>query len=177
MVLLDIGTASISGQKLPGNREGVKYIIPKLLLDPVTSAGSATNGGTYTSANLDTFGARYVEIDISATTQAASTQAGSPSAITLQMSDVTNASSFVAVTGFRGGSATATNIDFVIPIGKTTGANLYKLRVDMRARQRYLNVAITPTTTQSFYVNANAFDILQGPITPATAGVLALIEG
>lgn len=148
----------------------------KLLLDPVTSAGSATNAGTYTSANIDTIGCDYVEIDIAATTQSASTQAGSPSVLTLYGADVTNASSFVAITGFRGGSATATNIDFVVGIGKTTGANLYKMRVDTRVCPRYLNLEISPTTTQSFYINANGFRVEQGPITATKAGVIALLN-
>jgi hypothetical protein len=54
------------------------------------------------------------------------------------------------VVGFRGGSATATNVDFVVGIGKTTGVNAYKFNVDARARKRYLNVVISPTTTQTF---------------------------
>lgn len=148
----------------------------KLLLDPVTSAGSATNAGTYTSANIDTIGCDYVEIDIAATTQSASTQAGSPTVLTLYSSDTTTVSNFVAVTGFRGGSATATNIDFVVGVGKTSGANLYKFRVDTRVTQRYLNVEISPTTTQSFYVNANGFRVEQGPITATKAGVIALLN-
>jgi hypothetical protein len=50
----------------------------KLLLDSVTGSGSAANGGTFISANIDTLDVEYVTIDISATTQSASTQAGSP---------------------------------------------------------------------------------------------------
>ena len=56
----------------------------KLLLDSVTGSGSATNAGTFTSANIDTLGVDYVTIDISATTQSASTQAGSPSVLKIR---------------------------------------------------------------------------------------------
>lgn len=148
----------------------------KLLLDPVTSVGSATNAGTFTSSNIDLLGVDYCEIDIAATTQSASTQAGSPSVLKIQESDTTVVTSFADVVNFRGGSATATNVDFVVAIGKTSGANLYKLRVDARARKRYLNVVISPATTQTFYVNANGFRAEQGPITAAKAGVIALLN-
>ena len=149
----------------------------KLLLDATQSAGSATNAGTYTSSNIDTLGVDYLTIDISATTQSASTQAGSPSVLKIQESDTTVASTFADCVGFRGGSATATNVDFVVGIGKTSGQNAYKLNVDARARKRYLNVVISPTTTQTFQVTANGFRNEQAPITAAKASVLSLVEG
>jgi len=150
---------------------------PKLLLDSVTGSGSATAAATFTSANIDTLGVDAVTIDISATTQSASTQAGSPSVLKIQESDTTVATSFTDVVGFRGGSAAATNVDFVVGIGKTSGVNAYKFNVDARARKRYLNVVISPTTTQTFEVTANGFRAEQSPSTAAKAGVLNLVEG
>lgn len=150
---------------------------PKLLLDPTLSAGSATNAGTYTSSNIDTLGFDFLTIDISATTQSASTQAGSPSVLKIQECDTTVASSFVDVVGFRGGSATATNVDFVVGIGVTSGQNAYKFNVDARTRKRYLNVVISPTTTQTFRVTANGLRGEQSPSTAAKANVLSLVEG
>jgi hypothetical protein len=147
----------------------------KLLLDSVTGTMSATNGATATSANIDTLGIDYLTIDISATTQLASTQVGSPSVLKIQESDTTIASTFTDVVGFRGGSAAATNVDFIVGVGKTTGVNAYKLNV--RARKRYLNVVISPTTTQTFQVTANGFRAEQSPVTAVKAGVLSLIEG
>jgi hypothetical protein len=149
----------------------------KLLLDSVTGSTSATNGATATSANIDTLGVDYVTIDISATTQSASTQAGSPSTLKIQECDTTVVSSFADVVGFRGGSATATNVDFVVAIGKTTGVNAYKFNVDCRSRKRYLNVVVTPTTSQTFEVTANGFRAEQSPNTAVKAGVLNLVEG
>jgi hypothetical protein len=149
----------------------------KLVLDSVTGAGSATNAGTFTSSNIDTLGVDFVTIDVSATTQSASTQAGSPSVLKIQESDTTVASTFADCVGFRGGSATATNVDFVVAIGKTTGINAYKFNVDCRSRKRYLNLVISPTTTQTFQVNANGFRAEQAPVTAAKAGVLNLVEG
>lgn len=150
----------------------------KLLLDTVAgTVGALTNGATGTSANIDTLGFDFVSIDVSATTQSASTQAGSPSTLKLQESDTTVVTSFADCVGFRGGSATATNVDFLVPIGKTSGVNAYKFNVDCRGRKRYLNVVLAPTTTQTFYVTANGFRGEQSPSTAAKAGVLALIEG
>jgi hypothetical protein len=150
----------------------------KLILDANTgSMGALTNGATGTSANIDTLGVDYVTIDVAATTQSASTQAGSPSTLKLQESDTTVASTFADCVGFRGGSATATNIDFVVGIGRTSGVNAYKFNVDCRARKRYINVVATPTTTQTFSVSANGFRAEQSPVTAVKAGVLSLIEG
>ena len=149
----------------------------KLLLDSVTGSGSGTNGSTVTSANIDTLGVDFLTIDVSATTQSASTQAGSPSVLKLQESDTTVASTFADIVGFRGGSATATNVDFIVGIGKTSGVNAYKFNVDARARKRYINVVASPTTTQTFEVSANGFRAEQSPVTAAKAGVLSLIEG
>ena len=149
----------------------------KLLLDSVTGSGSATNAATFTSANIDTLGVDYVEIDVAATTQSASTQAGSPSILKIQQSDTTVVTSFTDCVGFRGGSATATNVDFVVGVGKTSGANTYKFRVDTRSRARYLNVVASPTTTQTFSVTASGFRAEQSPSTAAKANVLSMIEG
>ena len=148
----------------------------KRLLDSVTGSGSATNAGTYTSANIDLLGVDYAEICVDATTQSASTQGGSPSVLKLQECDTTVASNFVDVVGARGGSATATNVDFVVGIGKTSGANQYVFRVDARARKRYVNVVASPTTTQTFNTSAQGFRNEQGPITAAKAGVVALLN-
>lgn len=150
----------------------------KLLLDATTgNIGALTNGATGTSANIDLLGVDFVTIDVTATTQSASTQAGSPTTLKLQESDTTVVTSFVDIVPFRGGSATATNVDFVIGIGRTAGINAYKFNVDCRARKRYINVVVAPTTTQTYNVTANGFRVEQSPSTAAKAGVLSLIEG
>ena len=149
----------------------------KLLLDAQTGLGSATNAGTFTSANIDTLGYDFVTIDVSMTTKSASTQAGSPSVLKIQSSDTTVVTSFADVVGFRGGSATATNVDFVVGIGKTSGINAYKFNVDTRVGKRYLNIVVSPTTSQTVIVSANGFRAEQAPYTAAKAGVTNLVEG
>lgn len=150
---------------------------PQLKQVVAINAVSATNGGTVTSSVIDLLGYNWATIDVFATTQSASTQAGSPSVLKLQENDTTVASNFVDIVGFRGGSATATNVDFVVGIGVTSGNNNYKFNVDARARKRYLSVVVSPTTSQTFYAVANLGRAEQAPINATKAGVLSLIEG
>ena len=150
---------------------------PQLKAVVAINAVSASNAGTATSSVIDTLGYDWATIDVWATTQSASTQAGSPSILKLQESDNTTATNFVDVVGFRGGSATATNVDFVVGIGRTAGINNYKLNVDCRARKRYLSVVVSPTTTQTFYGLANLGKGENAPIDATKAGVLSLIDG
>jgi len=155
-------------------------MLPQLKSTWVANAVSATNAATMTSANIDTLGFDWCTIDILASTQSASTQAGSPSVLKIQESDTTVVTSFVDVVGFRGASATATNVDFVVGIGyiaTTSGLNAYKFNVDCRARKRYLNIVASPTTTQTFSVVANLGRGEQAPITATKANVLNLVEG
>ncbi len=152
---------------------------PQLKSVIAINAVSATNAGTVTSANIDTLGYDWATIDVWATTQSASTQAGSPSVLKIQESDTTVVTSFADITNFRGGSATATNVDFVVGIGyiTTNSANSYKFNVDCRSRKRYLSVVVSPTTSQTFYAVANLGRGETAPVTAAKANVLSLIEG
>lgn len=157
-------------------------MLPQLKQGAPTLSTSITNGATFTSNVIDTLGFDWATIDVFATTQSASTQAGSPSTLKLQEADVTNSSSFADITGFRGASATATNVDFLVGIGATgtsttVPANAYKFNVDCRARKRYLQVVAVPTTTQSFSVAAQLGRGEQAPNTAAKANVLNLVEG
>lgn len=140
------------------------------------AASSATNAGTATLGPIDLLGSDWATIDILGTTQSASTQAGSPSVLKLQESDTTAATSFVDIVGARGASATATNVDFVVGVGLTAGVNGYKFNVDGRARKRYLQAVISPTTTQTFSATANLGRMEQAPVTALKAGVISLIE-
>lgn len=149
---------------------------PQLKSVVAINAVSATNGQTVTSSVIDTLGYDWATIDLIATTQSASTQAGSPTTLKLQEADVTNATSFGDIVGARGASATATNVDFLVPIGVTAGNNNYKFNVDCRARKRYLSLVVAPTTTETFSAIVNLGRGEQAPVTAAKAGVLSLIE-
>lgn len=152
-------------------------MLPQLKAGQATLATSTTNAATFTSTAIDCLGFDWATIDVFATTQAASTQAGSPSVLKIQESDSTSATTFVDIVGFRGGSAAATNVDFLVGIGVTSGINVYKFNVDLRARKRFLSVVASPTTTQSFSVAVNLGRGEQAPVTAAKAGTLNLVEG
>jgi len=138
---------------------------------------SVASGATATHTPIDTIGYDWATIDIMATTQAASTQAGGPAVLKLQESDQTQASTFADVSGFRGGSAAATNVDFVLGIGSTSLPNAYKMNVDLRARKRYLSVLFSPQTTQSVVSVVNLGRPENAPASAIKAGVLNLVEG
>lgn len=139
---------------------------------------SATNAGTVTSSVIDTVGADWCSIDVWGTTQAASTQAGSPSILKLQESDNTTATNFVDIVGFRGGSATATNVDFLVGFPTAVSSvPQYRFNVDTRARKRYLSLVISPATSQTFYAVATLGRLETSPSTAVKAGVLSLVEG
>ena len=154
-------------------------MLPQLKdISPLNPIQSATNGATVTFTPIDTIGFDWATIDIVGTTQSASTQAGSPSTLKLQEADNTSATSFVDIVGARGASATGTSVDFLVGIGVvvTTLQNSYKFNVDCRARKRYIQAVITPTTSQTFACVANAGRGEQSPSTAVKAGALNLIE-
>ena len=152
-------------------------MFPQLKQGVATLATSITAAGTFTSTAIDTLGYDWATIDVTASTQSASTAAGGPSILKIQESDSTSATTFVDIVGFRGGSATATNVDFVVAIGSTALNNAYKFNVDCRGRKRYLSAVASPTTTQTFTVMVNLGRGEQSPSTATKAGVLNLVEG
>lgn len=151
-------------------------MFPQLKATAAINAVSATNGETVTSSVIDTLGYDWATIDLIATTQAASTQAGSPATLKLQENDTTVTTSFADIVGARGGSATATNVDFLVGIGVTSGNNTYKFNVDLRGRKRYLSLVVSPKTTQTFSAIVNLGRGEQSPVNASKAGVLSLIE-
>jgi hypothetical protein len=153
-------------------------MMPQLKAVNLAGVAATNSAATAIVGPIDTIGADWCTIDVLSTTQAASTQAGSPTVLKLQEADVTAATSFVDIVGTRGGSATATNVDFVVGIGytATTTATAYKFNVDCRARKRYLQLVATPAASQTFSVTANLGRNEQSPSTAAKAGVLNLIE-
>ncbi len=143
----------------------------------ISATSVGTSGGTIASSAIDTVGFDFCSLDIWGSTQAATTQAAGPSVLKIQESDTTVVSTFADIVGFRGGSATATNVDFIVGIGSSTLTNSYKFNIDLRARKRYLTVAITAASAQSFYAAANLGRAEQSPSTATKAGVLNLVEG
>lgn len=129
---------------------------------------STTNAAT-ASGNIDTLGYDYAIIDVITTTSDAVTN--NPSVLKLSESDDTVVTNFANVSGFVG------DTDFTIPNSVTSGDWGVQLRVDLRARKRYLKVSVSPLTTQNISAIANLFKGERLPVNTTTANVKALVVG
>lgn len=147
-------------------------MLPQTKTIVAVNAASTTAAGT-ASGIIDTVGYDWATIDIVATT--ADVVSNKPTVLKLQEADVTNASSFADIVGFRGGT------DFAIPNANTAATavlqNNYKFNVDCRGRKRYLQAVYSPATTQSVTVVANLARAEQSPVTAAKANAMTLAEG
>lgn len=129
---------------------------------------STTNAAT-ASGNIDTLGYDYAVIDIITTTSDAVTN--NPSVLKLSESDDTVVTNFANVSGFVG------DTDFTIPNSVTSGDWGVQLRVDTRARKRYLKVSVSPLTTQNITAIANLYKAGELPVNTTRANVKALVVG
>lgn len=129
----------------------------------------ATAGETVT-ARLDTVGADFVSLDIISTTS--NNVTNNPSVLKLGESDASTGP-FTDVSGFVG------DTDWTIPNWHTATADakVLKMNVDTRHRKRYLQLSISPVTTQSFTVVANLGRMDRAPVNASDANVLALVGG
>jgi len=109
---------------------------------------SATNGETLTSDKLDTRGADFVKIIVHGTTSNNATN--NPATLKVQEGDTT--SSLSDITEFVGDGASG----FTIPNSPTatTTAPLAEFNIDLHGRKRYLQVLVSPLTTQTYSVIA-----------------------
>jgi len=146
-------------------------MFPQLKTIVAVNGVSKTNGAT-ASGIIDTMGYDFATIDVIAST--ADVVSNVPTVLKLQEADVTNASSFADIVGFRGGT------DFTIPNANTAATavvqNNYKFNVDLRARKRYIQPVYSPQTTQTVTVLANLGRGEQAPITAAKANAMTLAE-
>jgi hypothetical protein len=148
-------------------------MLPQLKTYVAVNGSSLTNGATGTGI-IDTVGFDWATIDVVATT--ANVVSNIPTTVKLQEADVTNATSFADIVGFRSGT------DFTIPANAVTAAtavlqNSFKFNVDLRQRKRYIQVVYSPQTTQTVTAIANLGRGEQSPSTAAKANALTLVEG
>lgn len=144
-------------------------MFPQTKLALMLQTTSATNGETVT-ARLDTAGADFVSIDVVSTISNNATN--NPSVFKLGESDALTGP-YSDVSGFVG------DTDWTIPNWHTQTADAkgLKMNVDTRHRKRYLQLTITPVTTQSFTAVANLALNDRSPNNASDAGVLALVAG
>ena len=115
---------------------------------------STTNAAT-ASGIIDTLGYDFAEIDVIATSSNDTTN--NPSVLKIGEGDTTSA--FTNVSGAVG------DTDFTIPNCYTNTASDFKVKfsVDCRARKRYLQVSVSPVTTQIITAIANLHKGDEGP--------------
>ena len=128
---------------------------------------STTNGET-ASGIIDTLGYDYAEIDVIATSS--NNVTNNPSVLKIGEGDTTSA--FTNVSGLVG------DTDFTIPNCYTNTASDYKVKfgVDLRGRKRYLQVSVSPVTTQIISAIASLAVGDEGPDSATDANVDALVE-
>lgn len=153
-------------------------MFPQFATRVAINAVSKTNGATATGI-IDTLmpdgqgKAQFATIDVIMAT--ADVVSNKPTVLKLQEADTTDASNFADIVGFRGGT------DFTIPNANTAATavlqNNYKFDVDLRARKRYLQVVVSPQTTQVITAIANLGRAPQSPITATKANAMTLAEG
>lgn len=126
---------------------------------------STTNGATATGA-IDTLGYDYMTVDVITTTS--NNVTNNPSVLKLGDGDTTAAYTNI--------SGTVGDTDWTIPNAVTSGDWGVKFNVDLRAVKRYVQVSVTPVTTQSITAIANLYKGDEAPADATGAGVKYLIE-
>ena len=130
----------------------------------------ATAGETNTTI-VDRLGYDYAVLDIGLIGIETNV---TPTELKLQEANDTNATSFANISGLVGGT------DFTIPatIATLGAANptIVQMRVDLRARKRYLRLSIAAGTKTLEMLDVQMHNAKEGPITATNAGVDLLVS-
>lgn len=134
------------------------------------SSGDIATNATHQHA-IDTLGFDYASIDVVfEPVAAAGTNSSVAVALTLQQGDTT--SSYTDVTGFVGGTS------FTIPTpADTASSTVVRFNVDMRGKQRYLNVYATPNAASPVVSVARLGKPEEAPVAASDAGVAVFVSG
>jgi hypothetical protein len=126
---------------------------------------STTNAATATGA-IDTLGYDFMTVDVITTTSNDTTN--NPSVLVLGDGDTTSAYTNI--------SGTVGDTDWTIPAAVTQGNWGVKFNVDLRGVKRYVQVSVSPVTTQTITAIANLFKGDEAPVDATGAGCNALVE-
>lgn len=135
-----------------------------VLINPASVASTATATGW-----VDTIGYEYASIDVILDSVAAASN--NPVTFNLQEGTITNPSSATNISGFVG------DTDWTIPNMVTNAASIVRMDVDLRTRERYLTLDITPATTQIIGAVCRLSRAKDAPDTTTEAGVTAHVIG
>lgn len=140
---------------------------PKSVL--VISPTSTTNGAT-TTGRIDMLGYDFAVINVCTTTS----NSTSNNVATLALAEGDTTSAFTNITAFVGDGAGG----FTIPTAKTgVDSIIAQMRVDMRGRKRYLQLSVSPVTTQTIWANATLYRGDEAATVTANSGADVLVEG
>lgn len=131
---------------------------------------STTNAATATGY-MDTKGYDYADVVVVQATSNDTTN--NLSVCKLAESDTTNATDYSDVTAFVGDGTGG----FTIPAADTSAHQLYLMRMDLRARKRYIKISMSPLTTQILEAIGVLSKGEQSPESATNAGVAVLVEG
>ena len=144
-------------------------MFPQSKTDVFLQTTALTNGATGTAV-LDTLGYDFAAIDLISTTSDNTTN--NPSVLKLGEGDTT--ASFADITAFVGDGSGG----FTIPAWhtNTTNAKALRFNVDLRHRKRYLQLTVSPLTTQSFTAVAQLHSGEISPTSAADVNALAVVS-
>ena len=135
----------------------------------INIAGTALTAGSTTTAVVDRLGYDYAIVDVAIKGVEATT---APAALKLRESDITDATGYADVSGFVGGTG------FTLPTSMASNAaTVVRMKVDCRARKRYLQVSYSPGTHSTLVVAANLYRADQTLETAAGQNVTTLVTG
>lgn len=131
------------------------------------SATVLTNGAT-TSATADTLGFDYATIDVCSTTANVTTS----NFATCKLYDGTATNSFTAIAAFTGDDTTD---GFTIGAADTSNPEVVaRLNVDLTKYERYLQLEVSPTTSQTVWAHMRLGYKDETPTSAADLGVTVI---
>jgi hypothetical protein len=136
------------------------------------SSGDIATNATHQHA-IDTLGFDYASIDVVfEPVAAAGTNSSVAVALKLQQGDTT--SSYDDVTAFVGGGSGG----FTVPTpADTNSSTVVRFNVDMRGKQRFLNVFATPNVVSPVVSVARLGKPEEAPVAASDAGVAVFVSG
>jgi hypothetical protein len=129
---------------------------------------SKTNGAT-ASGYIDRLGHDFLLA--TAILSQSDNATNKPSVMKLQHSDTTDASNFADITGFVGGTS------FTVGSQATGASNVHHFRVDLRGKKRYIQMVVSPVTTQVIAGHGLLTRAKEAPYDATTAGCANFVEG
>lgn len=141
---------------------------PQFKQTVVIAPASTTNGATATGL-VDCLNADWLTLDV--ITSTSDSTSNNPSVLKLAECDTSNGS-FSDITAFVGDGTGG----FTVPAAVTSGDWGVKFNVNLIGRKRYLQLSVSPTTTQTVTAIAN-LRLNESAVNTTRANVKALVEG